>query len=102
LELEPCCVSENPYSAVGTAVPYRYLTNEFQFQIQACVRVCVLVYVHVLCPCPCSCPVRVLVCVRDYVNIKFGAKNIYVLHGNYIVDFQRLYKVARKLKGPPT
>jgi hypothetical protein len=45
---------------------------------------------------------HVLVRVRVHVNIKYGAMNIYVLHGNPVVDSQRTYKVARKLKGPPT
>ncbi len=77
------------------------------------------------CPCPCPCPcsmslsmsvfyvlvhvlvhvlfhVLVLVLVRAHVrvNIKYGTMNIYVLHGNYIVDSQKSYEVAQKLKGP--
>ncbi len=29
-----------------------------------------------------------------------GAMNIYVRHGNYSINFQGQYEVARKLKGP--
>ncbi len=46
--------------------------------------------------------VHVFVCVRVHVNIKFGAMNIYVLHGHNVVDSQGSKEVARKLKGPPT
>jgi hypothetical protein len=34
-------------------------------------------------------------------QFKYGAMNIYGRHGNYIVDSQGTYEVARKLKGPP-
>jgi hypothetical protein len=33
-------------------------------------------------------------------QFKYGAMNIYGLHGDYIVDSQGSYKVAGKLKGP--
>jgi hypothetical protein len=52
------------------------------------------------CPYPCACPCQCLCpCLCQF---KYGAMNIYVRHGNYIVDSQGLYEVARKLKGPLT
>ncbi len=69
----------------------------FSVLVHVLVHVLVDVLVHVL--------VNVLVCdivyflVRVRVNIKYGAFNIYFLHGKYIVDSQGLYEVAWKLKG---
>jgi hypothetical protein len=44
---------------------------------------------------------RVPVCVRIR-QFKYGTMNIYVRHGNYIVDSQVSYEVAQKLEGPLT
>ncbi len=42
------------------------------------------------------------VSVNESVSIKYGATNIFVRRGNYSVNFQGPYEVARKLKGPLT
>jgi hypothetical protein len=44
--------------------------------------------------------VSVSMSVSMLYQFKYGAMNIYGRHGNYIVDFQGSYEVARKLKGP--
>jgi hypothetical protein len=64
------------------------------------------VYVHArvhvpgTCPCPCPCPCHVFVDVSVHVNLNSDAMNIYVRYGNFIVNSQGSYDVARKLKGP--
>jgi hypothetical protein len=101
LELSPWCVSGNPYGVIGTIAPYGYLAKEFQIQVRVRVLVRVILFpvlVHVLA----IVLVRVLVRVRVQVNLKYGAINIYFLHGNYVADSQGSYKVARKIKGPPS
>jgi hypothetical protein len=46
--------------------------------------------------------VSVSVSVNVSVSIKYGAKNIFVRHANYSVNFQGPFEVAWKLKGPFT
>jgi hypothetical protein len=49
-----------------------------------------------------SVSVSMTVSVNESVSIKYGATNSFVRRGNYSVNFQGLYEVARKLKGPLT
>jgi hypothetical protein len=105
LELSPWCVSGNPYGEIGTIAPYGYLAKEFQIQVRVRVLVRVILFpvlVHVLALVLVHVLVRVLVRIRVQVNLKYGAINIYFLHGNYVADSQGSYKMARKIKGPPS
>ncbi len=117
LELTLWWVTGNPYGAKGDLALYVYLTKEFQFQISVLahvlvlflvlvrilvlllflVRILVLLHVFVLVCVLVRIFVRVL--VRVLVKIKYGAMNVSVRHGSYIVDCQRSYEVAQKLKG---
>ncbi len=49
-----------------------------------------------------SISVSVAVSVNASVSIKYGATNIFVRCGNYSVNFQGPYEVARKVKEPLT
>jgi hypothetical protein len=73
LEIAPSYVRGNRYNATGTMCRIKYL-QKFRF------------------PIPRSCP----------CHFKYGAMNIYVRHGNYIVNSQGLYEVAQKLEEPRT
>ncbi len=105
LELAPWCNTGNPYGAIGDLALCVYLTKVFHFQFQF--------QVHLLvspspwpcsCPCPCPCLCQ---CPCPYpcpclCQIKYGAMNVSVRHGNYIANSQGSYEVAQKLKGPLT
>ncbi len=73
----------------------KYLANVRQFHVH--VRVRGHVHVHVL---SVSISVSVSMSVSVLFQFKYGAMDIYGRHGNYIVDFQGSYEVARKHKGP--
>jgi hypothetical protein len=47
-----------------------------------------------------SISVSVSMSISVLFQFKYGAMNIYDRHGNYIVDSQGSYEMARKLKGP--
>jgi hypothetical protein len=86
--------------------PWYTINNKLRFRNYCAIRK-LSKSLLVPCPCPCLClcicpvpahaPVPVRVSVRD--NFHNCHKNIYVRHGNYLVDSQGLYKVVRKLKG---
>ncbi len=76
-----------------------HLTNVRQFHVHVRVRV----HVHV-CVLSVSVSVPMSISISMSVSVlfqfKYGAMNINGGHGNYIVDFQGSYKVARNFKGP--
>jgi hypothetical protein len=77
----------------------KYLINVRQFHVHVCVRghvhVCVLsVSISV------SMSVSISMSISVLFQFKYCAMNIYGGHGNYVVDFQGSYEVARKPKGP--
>ncbi len=77
----------------------KYLTNFRQFNVHVHIRG--HVHVRVL-SVSVSVSMSVSISMSVYVlfQFKYGAMNINGGHGNYIVDFQGSYEVARKLKGP--
>jgi hypothetical protein len=76
-----------------------YLAKVRQFHVH--LHVCGHVHVCVL-SVSVSISMSVSVSMSIYVLFQFkcGAMNIYGRHGNYIVDSQGSYEVARKFKGP--
>ncbi len=85
----------------------KYLANVRQFHVHVHVRVPGHVYVRVLSvsvsismSVSVSMSFSISMSVSVLFQFKNGAMNIYGRHGNYIVDFQGFFEVARKLKGP--
>ncbi len=81
----------------------KYLTNARQFHVH--VRVGGHVPVHILsvsvsASISVSMSVSISMSIAVLFQFKYDAMNINGRHGNYIVDFQGSYEVARKLKGP--
>jgi hypothetical protein len=77
----------------------RYLTNVRQFHVH--VRVRGHVHVQVLSvSVSVSMSVSISMSISVLFQFKYGGMNINGGHGNYIVEFQGSYEVARKLKGP--
>jgi hypothetical protein len=78
----------------------KYLAKVCQFHVHVHFRG----HVHVrvlLVSASISFSVSISMSISVLFQFKCGAMNIYGRHGNYIVDSQGTYEVARKLKGPP-
>jgi hypothetical protein len=87
----------------------KYLAKVCQFHVHVRVRghvhVRVRGYVHVhvrvlSVSLSVSMKVSVSISISVLFLFKYGAMNVYGRHGNYSVNFQGSYEVARKLKGP--
>ncbi len=85
------------HSAVGTcAVMCHRYSNSMSMSLSMSLSMSVSISVSVFVS------VSLSVSVNESVSIKYGATNIFVRCGNYLVSFQGPYEVARKLKGPLT
>ncbi len=101
LQLVPWCVSGSPFGAIGTIALYLQkisISNSAFKSVSMSVSVSLTLSLSL----PFSVSLSLSVSLSVSVLHTYGAMNIYVRHGNYVVDSQGSYEVMRKIKRPPS